>query len=120
MANTTYATSQQCYNAAGSKGSISSSTWPTEAMVDQWRLNGFSDIAGIIGGSIGSLTSDINNTAKKTEMSIVIQNIWMIWQDKRYRLGNENITKSQKNNLDAIFNTDELGDPISYIPGANT
>ena len=117
---TTYSTSQECYSAAGSKGTITSTTWPTEGMVDQWRLNAFSDMVGIIGGSVGSLTTDINNTAKKTEMNITIQNIWMIWKDIRYRLGNENITKSQKNNLDAIFNTDELGDPMSFIPGANT
>ena len=116
---TTYSTSQECYNAAGSKGTISTTSWPNIAMVDQWRLNAFSDIAGIIGGSIGSLVTDINNTAKKTEMSITIQNIWMIWQDRRYRLGNENITKSQKNNIDAIFNDDELGDPMSFIPGAD-
>lgn len=116
----TYATSQECYNAAGSKGSISTTTWPTTAMVDQWRLNAFSDMAGIIGGDIDNLVADINNTVKKTEMNIVTQNIWMLWQDRRYRLGNESITKKQKNDLDAVFNTDELGDPMSYIPGANT
>lgn len=117
---TTYSSSQECYNAAGSKATISSSTWPTTAMVDQWRLNALSDILGIIGGSTGSLVTDINNTAKKIEMSITIQNIWMIWQDRRYRLGNENITKSQKNNLDAVFNDDELGETLSFIPGADS
>ena len=89
-------------------------------MVDGFRLEAWSDIAGIIGGTIGSLTTDIKSTAYKTEISIVRQKIWALWQDRRYRLGNDNITKKQIRDLDAVFNTDELGTDISYIPGNDT
>lgn len=113
---TTYCTSQEAYNSAGSKGTVSTSTWPTTAMVDLFRDEAHSDIENIIGAGV----TDVRNTAKKIELSITIQKIWRLWQDRRYRLDQDMLTKRQKNELDAVFNDDELADPMSYIPGNET
>ena len=64
MADTTYATSQQCYNAAGSKGTVGSG-WPTVAMVDDFRSEAFSDIAGIIVFASGEGALARNNAVVK-------------------------------------------------------
>jgi len=97
------------------KGAASATSHPNTTLMDTYRAEAYSDIVNIIGTGV----ADINDTAAKIERQIVLQKVYSIRNDKRYRMGNDQIIKKQKDELDAVFLTDELGDNASFIPGDN-
>jgi len=108
----TYTSSLECWPY---KLIPSATSWPTEAKVDLFRDEAHSDIETYIGVGV----TDIRNVAKKIERQIVQQKIYMLRDDKKYRLGQDKLIKSQKDELDAVFLTDELGEFTAFKPGDN-
>ena len=108
----TYTTNDQCWPY---KGAPSATSHPNTTKMDIFRDEAHSDIENVIGAAV----ADIRNTAFKIERQIVQQKVYMIRDDKKYRLGQDKLIKSQKDELDAVFLTDELGDGASFIPGDN-
>jgi len=111
---TTFTTTQECYNRCY-KGTCSTTSFPTVAMVETFRDEAYSDIVNVIG-----VVSDIRNTAAKIERQIVQQKIFSLKPDKRFIHGQDKLIKKQKDELDAVFLTDELGETegFSFQPGA--
>jgi hypothetical protein len=119
MADSTYTKSDDCARAAGVRN-LELDTFPSINDIDVYRLEAWSDIVNIIGDlPLSGMTKIQKQTVYKIEKHIVVMKIWKMFpEDRRYRRGEDRVTRQQKQELQNVFQVDV--DPFTFEPGENT